>query len=542
MNEDEPQFWARKIAKTISSREKFHFTESEIPRLQKWAVKSSSSLSGVLHIGRLSDIIRSEAVARALEESGFPSEFIYVTEDMDPLRKLPAGLPAEYEKYIGFAVSDVPDSEGCHKSYAEHHLMKFFEVVGEFLYLEPKIYSMREEYKKGNFNEFTEKILSNSGAVNEIISRHKGNPSGEKQPLWKPICGNCGNLQTTVATGFDGKKVKYKCSDYAFEKFTAKGCGYEGESDLSKANGKMAWKGEWASQWCRWSVCSEGAGKEYIQSNSAWYVNAEIAERVLKFPMPEPIFYEHLNIGGQKMSASTGNVVYPADWLEVARPEALKYLYMKRIMKTRAFLWDEIPNLELELDRVIEAKFGLSKETDEKKLNQALEQFDFAAVRKRKLFPVPLDYSFAAALVQLFSGNNEIISRLSEMGHLKGNESKECLELLGERLNLARNWVAKRAPEKAKTSFLETVSAETLAKAEKFRAALASAAKFLESASSADEAQTAFGSAAKESGNPREFFQLCYQLLLGKNEGPRIGSLALAFGKEKVIRRLSGSA
>ncbi|MFA4906866.1 MAG: lysine--tRNA ligase [archaeon] len=542
MNEDEPQFWARKIAKTISSRTKFHFTESEIPRLQKWAVKSSSSLSGVLHIGRLSDIIRSEAVARALEESGFPAEFIYVTEDMDPLRKLPAGLPVEYEKYIGFAVSDIPDADGCHKSYAEHHLMKFFEVVGEFLYLEPKIYSMREEYKKGNFNGFIEKILSNSEAVMEIINRHKDNPSAEKQSLWKPICDNCGNLQTTVAIGFDGKRVKYKCVDYAFEKFTAKGCGYEGESDLSKANGKMAWKGEWASQWCRWNVCSEGAGKEYIQGNSAWYVNAEIAERVLKFPMPEPIFYEHLNIGGQKMSASVGNVVYPVDWLEVSRPEALKYLYVKRIMKTRAFLWEEIPNLELELDRVVEAKFGLSKETDEKKLNQALEQFDFAGVRRRRLSPIPVDYSFAAALVQLFPGNNEIISRLSEMGHLKGNESNECLELLGERLNLARNWVAKRAPENVKTGFLEIVSAETLAKAEKFRGALASAAKLLESASGADEAQTAFGSAAKESGNAREFFQLCYQLLIGKNEGPRIGSLALALGKEKVICRLLGSA
>lgn len=537
MQEEEAVFWAKKIARKIKERNKFHFTEGKIPPVKEWSVKSSSSLSGVLHIGRLSDIIRGEAVFRSLESEGFPAKFIYVTEDMDPLRKLPAGLPAEYEKYIGFSVSDVPDKDGCHKSYAEHHLMKFFEVVREFLYAEPKIFSMREEYRKGNFNEYIEKILSNSNAVLEIISKHKDHPTEEKQSLWKPICDNCGNLQTTVVTDFDGKKVKYACRDYAFEKFTARGCGHEGESDLSKANGKLAWKSEWASQWQRWKVCSEGAGKEYIQSNSAWYVNAEIAEKVLGFPMPEPIFYEHLNIGGKKMSASVGNVVYPADWLEVSRPEALKYLYMKRIMKTREFLWGELPNLELELDRAMESRLAEKEGPTEKKQSQLLELVEFSKT-KRNLVLVPLDYSFAAALVQLFQSNEEIISKLEEMGILKGNEPKEVLARLEERLALARNWVEKRAPENVKLKFLESVPKEIALKANNSKQFLEASAKGLENAKSPGQAQTAFSSAAKESGNPKEFFQLCYELLIGKSEGPKIGSLALALGKERSLKRL----
>ena len=68
---------------------------------------------------------------------------------------------------------------------------------------------------------------------------------------------------------------------------------------------------------------------------SAWWVNAEICEKVLDFPMPVPIFYEYLIIDNQKMSASVGNVVYPRDWLEIARPELLRYFYNKRLMKTR---------------------------------------------------------------------------------------------------------------------------------------------------------------------------------------------------------------
>ena len=67
---DEHVFWAERIATEIKNRKKFHFVDKPIPKLKKWTVKSSSSLSGVLHIGRLSDLIRGEAVSRALEKEG----------------------------------------------------------------------------------------------------------------------------------------------------------------------------------------------------------------------------------------------------------------------------------------------------------------------------------------------------------------------------------------------------------------------------------------------------------------------------------------
>jgi lysyl-tRNA synthetase class 1 len=334
-------FWADEIAQKIINRKKFHFTEEKIPKIKKWSVKSSSSLSGVLHIGRLSDIIRGEAEARALEEKGQKVDFIYVTEDMDPLRKIPKGVPENFEEFIGFPVSDVPDPKGCHKSYAEHFTAEFLDVFKDFLLIEPEVYSMRKEYKKGNFTESAIKLVKNSEKVKEIIERVQGSKTKDNWSVWKPICEKCGNLQTTAITKVEKTKIQYKCIDYAFEKFTAKGCGHEGVSDLKKANGKLVWKSEWAAQWKRWNVCSEGAGKEYESKNSAFWVNAEIAEKVLGFPFPEPIFYEHLIIGGVKMSASIGNVIYPSDWLKVSRPETLKYLYMKRLMKTRSFEWKD---------------------------------------------------------------------------------------------------------------------------------------------------------------------------------------------------------
>ena len=156
---------------------------------------------------------------------------------------------------------------------------------------------------------------------------------------------------TTVVRDFSDGVVRYQCKDYDFEQTKAIGCGHKGENDPLKGNGKLLWKSEWACQWAFWKVVSEGAGKEYQVPNSAFWVNAEIVEKILEYPMPEPIFYEHIIINGEKMSASLGNVIYPKDWIEVAPVALLRFFYNKRLMKTRSFSWIDLPKLYDDFDK-----------------------------------------------------------------------------------------------------------------------------------------------------------------------------------------------
>ncbi len=523
-------FWAEGLAAQIKDRKAFHFSDEKIPPVKKWAVKSSSSLSGVLHIGRLSDLIRGEAVSRALEKGKFKHDFIYVTEDMDPLRKVPEGVPKKFEEFIGMPVSDVPDPFGCHKSYAEHFVSAFLEVLDTFLFSEPKVFSMRKEYRKGSFNDSIKQLLEKSDEVRAIIESKQDNKVEEQWSPWKPICEKCGKLQTTFLTKVRGLDVEYKCQDYKFEKNVAKGCGFEGQSNLRKANGKLVWKSEWAAQWKRWKVCSEGAGKEYEAKNSAFWVNAEICERVFHFPMPVPIFYEHLMIDGKKMSASLGNVVYPKDWVEVARPETLKYLYMKRIMKSRSFSWDDIPNLELELDRAIAEK-------DSKLV-------EYSAIKGRKSLCLPVDYGTIASLVPLFKDNAFLIKRLSESGMLPKKLGKEERTCLLERIDKARNWIEGHAPDSFKLAFLEKISQKETsamdASAKKLLPLLAKQLSLLDSAESMQ--QSIFKTAKSRNVKPKLLFKAVYLALTGKESGPRAGLLILALGKEKCLARLREAA
>ena len=530
-------FWADKIARQVLERKKFHFLPDEIPEIKSPSVKSSSSLSGVLHIGRLSDIIRGEAAFRALAEHESRAKFIYVTEDMDPLRGIPEGIPQSFKEFIGFSVSDAPDPFGCHESYAWHFKEIFLKTFEEFLEFPPEVFSMRDEYRKGNFTKHILELVGHAAEVRGIVDKFKDNKSDAGWIPWKPICDKCGNMQTTNVLGVEGTKVRYECKDYAFEKLTAKGCGHVGVSDLNKANGKLAWKSEWASQWKRWNVVAEGAGKEYNAPNSAFFVNAEICERVLHYPMPVPVFYEHLLIDGQKMSASLGNVVFPHQWLEVARPETLKFLYLKRLEKTRSFSWLDVPNLELELDRAAEA-FSSNVSADEKDGAQLKKLFLFSSVKGRKVLPLPADFALVSYLVQVLPDDESVLEKLRELGHVPGN-SAEGLRQISERVAHCRRWVGLHVPAEEKIAFAETLAPELR---KKMPAGLLPVfrefASEIVSGKSAEDLQKSFFDLAKSGGqSPKEAFEFAYLALIGRPKGPKIGSLVLGLGREKCAKR-----
>jgi len=63
--------------------------------------------------------------------------------------------------------------------------------------------------------------------------------------------------------------------------------------------------------------------------------------------------------------------------------------------------------------------------------------------------------------------------------------------------------------------------------------------KEIPSKKSAEQLQDLVFYTAQELGVPtKKVFQALYLVLTGKNFGPKIGSLILAFGKDKVVKRL----
>ena len=523
-------FWADQIAKQIITREKFHYTEDKVPKFDEYTVKTSASLSGVLHIGRLSDTIRSESVVIALKDAGVKTRFIWVAENMDPLRKVPKNVPKNFDKYLGVAVTDIPDPDGCHESYAGHHMDEYFKVVDQFVTTKMEKFSMREEYKKGHFNPYIKKILEKIDDVKEIQNRYRTNPLKKAWSPWTPICGNCGKIVTPHVTGFQDGIVTYECKDYEFETTTAKGCGFKGENDPLKGNGKLLWKSEWASQWARWKVVSEGAGKEYQVPNSAWWINGEIVEKVHNFPMPEPIFYEHIIIDNQKMSASVGNVVYPKDWLEVAPPELLRLFYNKRLMTTRSFSWKDLPNLYDEYDKIAKVHFGGIKLENKKEESHYKRLLEVTTGNNFKS-PINMSFSHAAVVAQIFHDEEDAVKSLEKTGHY----SRKDHDVIFERVHKAKIWLKKYAPDDLKFEVQKHI-AKDVKLDEKEKEALHRIAELLKEKEYNEKTlfEEFYSICGKAGINNTDFFRAAYNVLLNKDRGPKLAHLILTIGKEKA--------
>ncbi|MDG6922715.1 MAG: lysine--tRNA ligase, partial [Nitrososphaerota archaeon] len=107
--------WLDTVANELVEREK------KIGRsLSRIRVESGLGASGFPHIGSLGDAARAYGIKLALENMGYKSELIAYSDDMDALRKVPAGLPDWLESEIGRPVSEINDPFGCHDSYGAH--------------------------------------------------------------------------------------------------------------------------------------------------------------------------------------------------------------------------------------------------------------------------------------------------------------------------------------------------------------------------------------------------------------------------------------
>ncbi|MBI3036497.1 lysine--tRNA ligase [Candidatus Woesearchaeota archaeon] len=533
-------FWADQLAQRIISREKYRYLDRKFEKPKEFVVKTAASLSGVLHIGRLSDTIRNASVHRALLDAGGKSRLIWISDDLDPLRKIPKGVPAEFGKYLGSPVSMIPDHEGCHESYAKHHLEEYLNVIREFIFEDIEVFSMREEYKKGNFAPYIKKLIENAEAIREIQNRQRTNPLKKDWMPWSALCSGCGKIITTRITEVDEKTgvVSYVCKDYLFETTIAKGCGHKGENDPQKDVGKLAYKSEWAAQWARWGVSCEGAGKEYQVPNSAFWINAEICEKVLDFPSPETFFYEHLTIEGVKMSASLGNVVYPRQWLEVASPQLLRFFYNKRLMTERSFSWKELPMLYDEYDKAAAVYFDKLVIENEKERKHTKRLYEISNRTGNKAIDVPstLGFSHAAMVSQVFSDEKDIISSLEKTSHYSKEEHKQIMQ----RIKLARSWITMYAPEEVKYVLQQEVSDEVKSKlSEPQIKALKTLAEKLRSKKWGEkELYNECYTIAKDAGlQPPEFFKAAYIVLLNKERGPKLAPFLLALG-EKAVRLL----
>ncbi len=155
--------WYDKTAVKIVERERTLGRSLDLIRTE-----SGLGASGFPHIGSFADCARSFAVTLALQEQGFNSEYIAFADDLDGLRKVPAGLPESLGKYLGYPVTSIPDLYGCHESFGEHMTRLLLDSLDQSG-IKYTFMSAKKAYEQGLFHEEIRPILLNARKAGEIV-------------------------------------------------------------------------------------------------------------------------------------------------------------------------------------------------------------------------------------------------------------------------------------------------------------------------------------------------------------------------------------
>ncbi len=535
---------------------------------------SGLSPSGPIHLGNLREVMTPHLVADEIRRRGRAVDHLLSWDDYDRYRKVPQGVEGideSWAEHIGKPLSSVPPPRGSsYPSWAEHFKAAMVasldalgvrvrgisqtEMYGSGAYRDPVLTAMRD---RASIDEIlgryrTKKEPAAAGSVDAAMSDEElaaiegsgaaseddGNrwSSGDYYP-YRPYCDAC-ERDTTVVIGYDDSTttLTYVCE-----------CGHEGRLDLSRENrGKLVWKVDWPMRWAFEGVDFEPSGVDHSSPGSSYVVGGQLVGPVFGGWQPIGPMYAFVGIAGMaKMSSSKGGVPTPADALEIMEPQVLRWLYARRRPNqsfTVAFNHD-IHRLYDEWDALLrKVRSGRGQPGDELMVARSVRTAD----AELPSTPVPVPYRALCSVVDLTGGvEAQQLRILTSM-----DAAVSSLDDARPRLDKAARWMATQADPEDRTALREAPDAVLLGSLEAHqREGLAMLATELEGDWSLDgltalvygipKRQAGFDVAEKKlppevKADQRAFFALIYRLLLGSDTGPRIPTLLLCAGPERV--------
>ena len=514
--------WIDKLAFELIERERKLGRDTNLIR-----VESGLGASGIPHIGSLGDAVRAYGVKLALENMGYKSELIAYSDDLDGLRKIPEGFPDSLEEHLGKPVSLIPDHTGKHESYGMHMSSRLLDGLDK-LGIEYTFKRARDTYKNGILQDQIHTILSQSEKIGKKIEELVGQEKFQKFLPYFPVCANCERLYVAEATEYlsDEKKVRYKCHDSEIGGKIIRGCGHEGEADITKDLGKLAWKVEFAARWNAFDIRFEAYGKDIMDSVK---VNDWVSDEILGFPHPHHIKYEmFLDKGGKKISKSLGNVVTSQSWLKFGTPKSILLLLYKRITGARELGFEDIPSLMDEYNELEKIFFNKIKIDNEAKLVKSKGLYEYVnLLNPPNQIPPQVSYRLLLELCKIFKEDrvSRINKKLIDYHAIKDTnpEIDKLIEMAG---NFADEFdisdeVSIDIDSKTKNALIQLVS-------------------LLEKDEEIEDLQNAIYHIAKSGDvEPKEFFKVLYEIILSTTRGPKIGPFILDIGKKNVAQKIT---
>lgn len=515
-------FWADKLIEGLDKDGQHIINDSKTP-------------SGRAHVGALRGVLIHDVMFRLLKERGFDVRYTFGVDDYDPLDEIPYGKDEHYSQYLGMPLCNVPPPPGSSATdIADFYISEFFGVF-KYLGVHAETYRLRDIYRSGEFDEAIDVILKNAPIVRQVYKEVSGSNRPQTWYPFQVVCENCGRIGTTEVTDYDGKEVTYSCRADLVK--WATGCGHTGKVSPFHGNGKLPWKLEWVAKWATRGITVEGAGKDHTTKGGSRDVAATCLRKIFDKKAPLNIPYEFFLVEGAKMSSSRGIGVAAASMAEFLPPEILRFL-MLRPQPNRPinFSPDEKSIIKLfnEYDRYHKQVFNDPQVTAETK-----EVYRLSEVNPEGDYYAP-DIQLLEALVQM-----PHIDVVGEIGKRKA-EALTAIDLkhLERRIESIRYWLRNYAADEERLELKEALP-ESAARLSVVQRAFLNflAAKLPGSTWTGDNLQTVIFDIARITPIGQQYaFKAIYQVLFGRELGPRAGNLFEYLEPDFLVKRFTALA
>jgi lysyl-tRNA synthetase class 1 len=537
---------------------------------------SGLSPSGPVHLGNLREVLTPHLVADEIRRRGVPCEHIISWDDYDRFRRVPATIDSSWSEHVGKPLSQVPAPPGSeHANWADHFrapLLTALEELGvEFrgisqtamytsgAYTDRVLLAMRERHRidailaqfrtkpkaaAPGFAGAARGLSADEAAMNALALEGSGaadeddGASAAGYYPYKPYCEAC-NRDLTTITAYDDETtvMSYSCA-----------CGHSATVKLREYNhGKLVWKVDWPMRWAYEGVAFEPSGVDHSSPGSSYVVGGRIVGDVFGGAQPIGPMYAFVGMQGMsKMSSSKGGVPTPAQALGIMEAPLLRWLYSRKRPSQSITV-----SFGQELQRMYDEWDALTGRVAAGAAQPA-EVSAYSRATGTAAGPLPgtavrLPFGTLASVYDVTTGQPEQMLRV--LRDVAPDQGIESLNALRPRLDRAARWVSTALPAEQRTQVRTAPDIDALAALDdQQRASVRMLVDGLDAAWSLEGLTTlVYGVPKRMLGLPldvkptpelraaqRSYFALLYQLLVGRDTGPRLPTLLLAIGADQV--------
>lgn len=479
--------------------------------------------SGLPHIGTFQEVLRTTMVQHAYEvlTNGHPTRLLAFSDDMDGLRKVPDNIPNGdmLAAHLGHPLTRIPDPFGTHDSFAAHNnalLRAFLDRFG-FQY---EFASSSDYYLSGRFDDALRGVLRN---YDKIMGVMLPTLRAERAATYSPV------LPISPATGIVLQvPVEVVDVEAAIIRFTDTSDGDRVvEQSILGGKAKLQWKPDWGMRWAALGVDYEMCGKDLTDS----VVLAGKIAQILGGKKPEGMIYElFLDEKGEKISKSKGNGLTIEQWLTYGTQESLGLFLYREPKSAKALHAGIIPNT---VDEYEKFRAGFDAQAWDKRLGNPAYHIHGGAVPSDG---PPVTFGLLLNLAGVLGADATTEGMWAYLGNyvpgVTPDTAPQLDALITHALAYNREFVAPTLSRRA----------PAVNEAEALRALDAQLAQ-LGAGASADDIQTAVYEIGKQEdygfASLRDWFRALYEILLGSEQGPRMGSFIALYGVDNTRKLIA---